>query len=68
MLQLKDTGSSCSMFDACHRFSSQTVDGVYEFFVDNFKRHFSQSSAPFPLFTHASWMMHEAYEYRKQGM
>ena len=67
MLQLKDTTAPCSMFDACHRFSSNTADGVFEFFKTNFDRHYETSTAPFPLFAHASWMMHPAFNFRKQG-
>lgn len=67
MLQMQDTGATCSMFDACHRFKSQTADGVFDFFKTNFERHFSASSAPFPMFAHAGWMMHHAYLYRKEG-
>ncbi|XP_066913537.1 chitin deacetylase 8-like [Clytia hemisphaerica] len=67
MLQLKDITATCSMFDACHRFSSNTPDGVFEFFKTNFDRHYETSMAPFPLFAHAAWMMHPAFDFRKQG-
>uniref|UniRef100_A0A7M5ULY8 Chitin-binding type-2 domain-containing protein n=1 Tax=Clytia hemisphaerica TaxID=252671 RepID=A0A7M5ULY8_9CNID len=67
MLQMRDTAATCSMFDACHRYSSQTEDGVFEFFKTNFDRHYETYTAPFPLFTHASWMMHPAFAFRKNG-
>lgn len=57
----------CSMFDGCHRYPS-TEKGVYEFFKKNFDRHFKKSTAPFPMFGHAAWMTHAAYDYRKIGM
>ena len=68
MIQMIDTSSTCSMFDGCHRYSSLTKEGVFDFFKTNFDRHYAASSAPFPLFTHAAWMMHPAYKYIKEGM
>jgi len=67
MLSQVDDSSSCSMFDACHRYKS-TVNEVYMFFKKNFDRHFSKTSAPFPMFGHASWVMHYTWQYREEGL
>jgi hypothetical protein len=67
MLLLEDTTAECSMFDACVRYSSNTKEGVFDFFKTNFERHYRSSSAPFPMFTHAAWMQHIAFKYRKEG-
>jgi len=55
----------------CHLFHVWCLfqkEGVFEFFKTNFDRHYAASSAPFPMFTHASWMMHRAFDFRKQGI
>lgn len=66
LLTQTDDEAHCSMFDACHRYL-MTEDDVYNFFKSNFDRHFKEPNAPFPMFGHASWMIHPALNFRKRG-
>lgn len=69
LIQLRDTLATCDMFDQCHRYKESTPDGVYEFFKENFDRHYKLSRAPFPLFGHFSWVGagHASLEFKKLG-
>lgn len=67
MIPLKDkNGFICSMFDECGR-GFTTEDEVYQFFMDNFNRHFQNSRAPFPLYGHATWMLNGNNIHRRNG-
>lgn len=59
-------GFVCSMFDECGR-TFTAEDEVYQFFKDNFNRHFQNSRAPFPLYGHARWMLNSRNAFRKAG-
>lgn len=69
LVQLRDTLVTCDMFDQCHRYVEDTPDGVYEFFKENFDRHYKLSRSPLPLFGHFSWVGagHVALQYKKEG-
>ncbi|XP_067122448.1 chitin deacetylase 7-like [Centruroides vittatus] len=55
---VKDTNFKCSMADACTPYPT-TIDDTFEFFKENFDRHYDCNRAPFPVFLHEAWLQNE---------
>ena len=58
------------MFDepGCWRNSLQTADETYEYFKENFERHFTYGSSPFPIHGHANNLLGGSHGPRKEGL
>ena len=61
-----DSTQSCTTYESCVNYAL-TSDGVYNFLMANFLRHYDGNKAPFTLAGHASWMLSSRYKYRKNG-
>ncbi|XP_066936837.1 uncharacterized protein [Clytia hemisphaerica] len=63
-------GGLCSMFDepGCWRNSLQTADETYDYFKENFERHFTHGSSPFPIHGHANNLLGGSHGPRKEGL
>ena len=48
-------GNPCSMVDECA--VTQSITGVYNFLMANFKKHYESNRSPFPMFMHAGWLV-----------
>ncbi|XP_055346631.1 uncharacterized protein LOC129594093 isoform X2 [Paramacrobiotus metropolitanus] len=49
-------GYRCAMADACH--NPGDADEVYQLLMNNFKRHYETNRAPFGMYYHSAWFIH----------
>ncbi|OQV16216.1 hypothetical protein BV898_09700 [Hypsibius exemplaris] len=49
-------GYRCAMADACH--NPGDTDEVYQLLMNNFKRHYETNRAPFGMYYHSAWFIH----------
>ncbi|XP_039957672.1 chitin deacetylase 7 [Bactrocera neohumeralis] len=52
---LDTVGYNCAMIDGCIFPPKDEVDTLFEWMVDNFKRHYDGNRAPFGMYLHAAW-------------
>ncbi|XP_017460944.1 PREDICTED: uncharacterized protein LOC108354261 [Rhagoletis zephyria] len=56
MVSWVDTqGYSCAMIDACIFPPKDDVDALFQWMLENFKRHYEGNHAPFGMYLHAAW-------------
>ncbi|XP_037949068.1 chitin deacetylase 8-like [Teleopsis dalmanni] len=48
-------GYSCSMIDGCIYPPEDNEDALFEWMLENFKRHYEGNRAPFGMYLHAAW-------------